>query len=406
MNNIKIAWRNLWRNKRRTLITTASIFFGVFLAVLMSSMQEGSYSSMIDNVVKFYSGYIQVQHKDHWDKKTVNNSFENHSNLIDDVKSIKEITDHTYRLESFSLVASENITQGAVVVGIEPDEENKVTNLEKWVAEGGQYLKKGEDGVLVGKLLAQHLKIGVGDTLVIIGQGYHGVGAAGKYPVKGILELPSPTLSKTFIYMDIGLAQELYSAPDRYTSLILMIDNPQDLAAASDKLKSTIQEPLTVMTWAEMQPELVQMIDSDRAGGVLMIGILYIVIGFGIFGTLMMLMAERKREFGVMVAVGMGKMKLLTIVLYETLFMGLLGILSGFVFSFPIIAYMSYNPIPLVGDAAQWMVDMGIEPVLAFSIMPIVFGRQAIVVSIMILIVALYPITFIRKLKVISALRA
>ena len=406
MNNIKIAWRNLWRNKRRTLITTASIFFGVFLAVLMSSMQEGSYSSMIDNVVKFYSGYIQVQHKDHWDKKTVNNSFENHSNLIDDVKSIKEITDHTYRLESFSLVASENITQGAVVVGIEPDEENKVTNLEKWVAEGGQYLKKGEDGVLVGKLLAQHLKIGVGDTLVIIGQGYHGVGAAGKYPVKGILELPSPTLSKTFIYMDIGLAQELYSAPDRYTSLILMIDNPQDLAAASDKLKSTIQEPLTVMTWAEMQPELVQMIDSDRAGGVLMIGILYIVIGFGIFGTLMMLMAERKREFGVMVAVGMGKMKLLTIVLYETLFMGLLGIFSGFVFSFPIIAYMSYNPIPLVGDAAQWMVDMGIEPVLAFSIMPIVFGRQAIVVSIMILIVALYPITFIRKLKVISALRA
>lgn len=405
MNNIKIAWRNLWRNKRRTLITTASIFFGVFLAVLMSSMQEGSYSSMIDNVVKFYSGYIQVQHKDYWDKKTVNNSFENHSNLIDDVKSIKEITNHTYRLESFSLVASENITQGAVVVGIEPDEENKVTNLEKWVAEGGQYLKAGEDGVLVGKLLAQHLKIGVGDTLVIIGQGYHGVGAAGKYPVKGILELPSPTLSKTFIYMDIGLAQELYSAPNRYTSLILMIDNPQDLAAASDKLKSTIQEPLTVMTWAEMQPELVQMIDSDRAGGVLMIGILYIVIGFGIFGTLMMLMAERKREFGVMVAVGMGKMKLLTIVLYETLFMGLLGILSGFAFSLPIIGYMSYNPIPLVGDAAQWMIDMGIEPVLAFSMMPIVFGRQAIVVSIMILIVALYPITFIRKLKVISALR-
>jgi len=405
MNNIKIAWRNLWRNKRRTLITVASIFFGVFLAALMSSMQEGSYSSMIDNVVKFYSGYIQVQHKDYWDKKTVNNSFENHSNLINDIKSVKEITDHTYRLESFSLVASENITQGAMVVGIEPDKENMVTNLKKWVGEGGQYLNAGENGVLVGEMLAQHLKIGVGDTLVIIGQGYHGVGAAGKYPVKGILELPSPILSKTFIYMDIGHAQALYSAPDRYTSLILMIENPNDLSVVDNKLKSIIQEPLTVMNWAEMQLELVQMIDSDRAGGVIMIGVLYIVIGFGIFGTLMMLMAERKREFGVMVAVGMRKMKLLTIVLYETLFMGLIGILSGFVFSFPIISFMSYNPVPLGGDAAQWMIDMGIEPVLAFSMMPDVFSRQAIVIFIMVMIVALYPITFIKNLKVISALR-
>jgi len=280
-----------------------------------------------------------------------------------------------------------------------------VTNLKKWVGEGGQYLNAGENGVLVGEMLAQHLKIGVGDTLVIIGQGYHGVGAAGKYPVKGILELPSPILSKTFIYMDIGHAQALYSAPDRYTSLILMIENPNDLSVVDNKLKSIIQEPLTVMNWAEMQPELVQMIDSDRAGGVIMIGVLYIVIGFGIFGTLMMLMAERKREFGVMVAVGMRKMKLLTIVLYETLFMGLIGILSGFVFSFPIISFMSYNPVPLGGDAAQWMIDMGIEPVLAFSMMPDVFSRQAIVIFIMVMIVALYPITFIKNLKVISALR-
>jgi len=184
-----------------------------------------------------------------------------------------------------------------------------------------------------------------------------------------------------------------------------MIENPNDLSVVDNKLKSIIQEPLTVMNWAEMQPELVQMIDSDRAGGVIMIGVLYIVIGFGIFGTLMMLMAERKREFGVMVAVGMRKMKLLTIVLYETLFMGLIGILSGFVFSFPIISFMSYNPVPLGGDAAQWMIDMGIEPVLAFSMMPDVFSRQAIVIFIMVMIVALYPITFIKNLQVISALR-
>ncbi|RLD76797.1 MAG: ABC transporter permease, partial [Bacteroidetes bacterium] len=265
MNNFKIAWRNLWRNKRRTLITVSSIFFGVFLAALMNSMQEGSYASMIDNVVKFYSGYIQIQNEEYWDKKTINNSFELNKELTDKIDGVKEITKYTGRLESFCLASSETITQGALIIGIDPNKENEVTGLSKWVREDGKYLENGENGVLVGELLSKHLKLNVGDTLVIIGQGYHGIGAAGKYPVKGILEFPSPELSKTFIYLDIQIAQELFSAPNRYTSMALMVENQQFVDIANNELSSKIEKPLTTMSWAEMQPELVQMIDSDRA---------------------------------------------------------------------------------------------------------------------------------------------
>lgn len=405
MNNLKMAWRNLWRNKRRTLITVSSIFFGVFLAALMNSMQEGSYAAMIDNVVKFYSGYIQIQNEDYWDKKTINNSFEINEELTDKIKDVQEITNYSERLESFCLASSETITQGALIVGVNPDKENEVTSLSKWIREDGQYLKNGENGVLVGKLLSKHLKLNVGDTLVIIGQGYHGVSAAGKYPVKGILEFPSPELSKRFIYMDINIAQELFSAPNRFTSIALMVENQQYVDIANKKLASIIEKPLTTMSWGEMQPELVQMIGSDRAGGVLMISILYIVIGFGIFGTIMMLMAERKREFAVMISVGMRKMKLVLIVIYETILIGVLGVLSGFIASSPIISYMSQNPIPLGGDAAQWMIDMGIEPVFAFSMAPEVFLKQAIIIFVMVLFVAIYPIASIKRLKVIQALR-
>ena len=400
-----MAWRNLWRNKRRTLITVSSIFFGVFLAALMNSMQEGSYSSMIDNVVKFYSGYIQIQNEEYWDKKTINNSFEINEELTDKIEKVQEITNYSERLESFCLASSETITQGALIVGVNPDKENEVTSLSKWIREDGQYLKNGENGVLVGELLSKHLKLNVGDTLVIIGQGYHGVSAAGKYPVKGILEFPSPELSKRFIYMDINIAQELFSAPNRFTSIALMVENQQYVDIANKELASIIEKPLTTMSWAEMQPELVQMIGSDRAGGVLMISILYIVIGFGIFGTIMMLMAERKREFAVMISVGMRKMKLVLIVIYETILIGVLGVLSGFIASSPIISYMSQNPIPLGGDAAQWMIDMGIEPVFAFSMAPEVFLKQAIIIFVMVLFVAIYPIASIKRLKVIQALR-
>ena len=99
-SNLNLAWRNLWRNKRRTLITVASIFFGVLFSTIMSSMQEGSYSSMIDNVVKFYSGYIQVHEEDYWEKKTINNTLSPTDSLNNAIYSVEEITFVTPRLES------------------------------------------------------------------------------------------------------------------------------------------------------------------------------------------------------------------------------------------------------------------------------------------------------------------
>ena len=97
--NILLAWRNLWRNKRRTLITVASVFFGVLLSTLMSSMQEGSYSSMIDNIVKFYSGYIQIQNEEYWENKTINNSMEPTQELYAKASSVPDVTHIATRLE-------------------------------------------------------------------------------------------------------------------------------------------------------------------------------------------------------------------------------------------------------------------------------------------------------------------
>ena len=154
------AWRNLWRNKRRTLITVASVFFGVLLSTLMSSMQEGSYSSMIDNIVKFYSGYIQIQNEDYWENKTINNLMEPTMELHELAASVPEVIHITTRLESFALASSETLTRGSMVIGIDPQKENEITELEKWVVEGS-YFRPNDEGVLTGADLAGYLKIGV-----------------------------------------------------------------------------------------------------------------------------------------------------------------------------------------------------------------------------------------------------
>jgi ABC-type lipoprotein release transport system permease subunit len=403
--NALMAWRNLWRNKRRTLITVASVFFGVLLATFMSSMQEGSYTSMIDNVVRFYSGYIQIQNEAYWDNKTINNSMTLTAELFEITKSTPEISNVTTRLESFALASSESITGGSVVIGVDPKKENEITELQKWIEEG-TYFTENDEGVLVGKQLAKYLKTDVGDTLVMIGAGYHGVSAAGKFPVRGILNFPNPELNKQSVYMEIGECQRFFSADDLVSSMIVMVEDQYDLNPAMKKLRAKIRAPYAVMSWDEMQPELVQMIAGDRAGGQVMIAVLYLLIGFGIFGTVMMMVAERTREMGVMVAIGMQKTKLAGILFFETIYIGMIGVLAGFVGSIPLIAYFFTNPIKLSGGAAETMIEMGIEPFMYVTWLPSVFYNQAIVVFIMTALVALYPLMSALKLKVHQALRA
>ena len=405
MKNIIMAWRNLWRKPWRTIITSGSVFFGVIFTAFMTSMQFGSYESMIDNVVKFYSGYIQVFTEEYDENKTINNTFEMNDSLISIIENEKEITHYTPRLEYFTLTSSDELTKGAVVIGVNPDSENKVTNLEKWV-DSGEYLEENDKGVLVAIDLAKYLNVGVGDTMVLYGQGFHGVMAAGLFPVKGILKFPSPELNKQFIYMELNTCQDFFSAPNRLTSLVLMVKDHYHLPAAMRHLKKEIKSPYLVKSWADLQPELVSMIEGDRAGGVVMKGILYMIITFGIFGTILMMISERSRELGVMIAIGMQRFRLGSILFLETLYMGVLGAVAGIAVSIPLAWYFYKNPIPLTGSAAETMIDMGIEPYMYFSMQPEVFYIQALTVFIITLVIALFPIYKSFTLKLTKALRA
>ena len=239
----------------------------------------------------------------------------------------------------------------------------------------------------------------------MLGQGFHGISAAGIFPVRGILEFSSPELNKV-IYMELSTCQEFYSAYNRVTSLVIMLKDHDDIPIALKKMKESIHAPYDVMTWGEMQPELVQLIEADRAGGVIMKVILYMIIGFGIFGTIMMMVQERRREMGVMVAIGMQRIKLGNILFLETILIGFIGVFTGIFGSLPIIGYYYNNPIRLTGEAAKAMIDMGIEPLLTFSWMPPVFYNQALTVFILTLLVGFYPVYKTLKLKINQALRA
>jgi ABC-type lipoprotein release transport system permease subunit len=402
---IIIAWRNLWRNKRRTLITAASVFFGVIFSTVMSSMQEGSYDSNVKNSVRFYTGYLQIQHQDYWEEKTLENHITYDEALFQRIQQNAMVKNITPRLEYFALASRGSATKVAQVTGINPDMEKEVTNITSNIDQG-RYLEKGDAGVVIGSLLAENLELGVGDTITLTGQGYRYATAAGLFPVKGIVDFPSQELNKTMVYMALETCQQFYNAPDMLTSVSVMITDNDKLAEVQNQIGSLLPEDYTTMNWKEMMPALVQQIESDRAGGYIFMAILYMIILFGILGTSMMMIAERRRELGVMMAVGMKRLKLATVIVIETFFIGVLGAVTGILGSIPIVGYYVNNPIPLEGQTAEVMESYGWEPFMFFSSEPRIFYLQAIIVFILTVVVAIYPVTKIFTMKEINALRA
>ncbi|HWR99947.1 MAG TPA: FtsX-like permease family protein [Prolixibacteraceae bacterium] len=401
--SFKLAWRNIWRNKRRTLITVGSIFFGVLLSAYMTSMQEGSYDKMVEIVVKFYSGYMQVHHEDYWENKSINNSFDYDQGLVDKLKANAEVDFVIPRLESFGLASAEELTRGAAIFGIVPAVENQLTGIAGKII-SGEYLRSSDNGVVIGEGLAKFLKLQLSDTLVIITQGFHGISAAGKFPVRGLVKHVSPELNKSVIYMELKTCQDFLGAENKLTSLVVNVPDNIRMKKVLKKLKSEIQPPFSVMSWEEMQPEIVQQIESDRAGGIIMKAILYIIIAFGILGTIIMMMAERRREFGVMISIGMQKTRLAVMLFIETLFIGLLGITTGIAVSLPMLFIQAQNPIPLTGETAQLMEDFGFEPYMFFSTAPEVFWQQAVSIFIISVLIGIYPIVSSLKINAMKAL--
>jgi ABC-type lipoprotein release transport system permease subunit len=468
---LKIAWRNLWRNRRRTIITSASVFFAVFFAVIMRSYQLGSYDHMINNFIESFTGYIQVQHTKYQDNPLIDNSFDLNDSIAHAISRIDKVVSVTPHLESFTLASSGTQTKGVAVIAIDPVKEKDFSDPEtklvkyritndavKCLKDGGiipdivldkviknlnrsysssarlelelqltdeekelylnqifkcievsnGFLKNDDKGILVSDRLAAYLNVTIGDSVILMGQGYHGASASGLFPVRGIIKLPSPEIDNKLIIMTIPAAQKFFDAEGKVTSLVVNLSNKSNrlLKTVKTEINSLLPDKnTTAKTWYELNPVLYQQIQGDSQTGVAMLGLLYFIIFFGIFGTVLMMVSERKKEFGVLVAIGMQKSKLKRIVTVEMLLLGVIGLVSGLLASVPLILYFYYSPIVLKGELGKMMEDWGWDAVMPTAWFGPYFYWQTLVVALMVVLALIYPLRKIGKLKEIEALK-
>lgn len=400
---IKLAWKNVWRNKHRSLITMSSVFCAVVLSVITTSLQDGVFDNLVRNVVSFHSGYLQIHKNGYWEEQVLDNGIIFSKAFEDTVLQQEGIQLMTPRLESFALAAAEEVTKGCLVSGIVPEKEDEVTRLkEKLIA--GTYLSGEDQALLIAEGLAQQLSLSVNDTMILIGQGYHGAMAAGKYPIKGILKFGSPELNDEATFLPLAAAQDFFGADQVITTYILSVSSPAKLREITDLLRAGIRDQYEVMTWEEIAPEIAQHIKTDKGSMYIIIGVLYLLIFFGIFGTQLMMMVERRHELGMLIAIGMVKAKLIGSVIMESVMTVLVGCLAGVAVSIPLVLYLNRHPIRFSGETASAYEQFGFEAIFPTSTEAVHFWSQGLIVLIIGLALSMYPAIGILRLDLTKAL--
>lgn len=399
---IKLAWRNIWRNKKRSLITIGSIFFAVLFAIILRSMQLGMYDKMIDSVVRSWFGYIQIHEKGYWEEQSLENTFERNITLEEELTKQNEIENVIPRVEGFALLSYSEKVRGIHLAGIEPEKENRLSKIKEKIISGEYITDKGNE-ILISEGLASQLNIALGDTIALISQGYNAVSASGLFKVKGVVKLVSTQMNNSSVYIPLQTAQEFYGTGNRLTALVVQLHEGAESFKVIDAIRNMLSKNFEIMSWQEMLPELVQMIQADSSGGEIMVFILYMVITFGIFGTILMMVTERNYEFGVLISIGMSKLRLSFIVIFESIMISLIGVASGIIISRPLIYYFNINPITLTGKAADTLRKFGFEPLMpTLTDLNIPFTHGSIVLTIS-LILSTYSIFSIYKLDPLKA---
>lgn len=404
----KMAWRNIWRNPRRSILTMSAVAFATLLLIFMLSWQFGSYETMINTAVKIRSGHLQVQARGFNDQQSIRLVVSKPQAVADVLDRTPKVAGYTFRAKAFSLVSSNDRTCGALVVGIDPAGEARVSTLEEIVREGSYLSAKDDAQALVGRLLAKRLKAGPGDEMVLLGQGRDGSIAATVVRIKGIFSSGQDEFDRSVVHVPLDFFADVYAMRGGVHEVVAVGESLDDVAglkrALAEALEGKPQKyPLVALDWKELMPGLIQAIRMDLVSGFIFYIILIVVVAFSILNTFLMAIFERTREFGVLMAVGTTPGRLTKLLLIESVTMTGVGIVVGIIIGSLITWYFQVHGLVISG-AAELMRQYGLPERMhpQLSVLSVAVGSG--VVLAITLLTALYPALKVRRLRPVEAM--
>ena len=401
----RFAWRNIWRQPRRTILTILAIAFGAGLLVFSIGLQLGQYDLMIQSSVRIYHGLLQVQKRGYLDEPKMRSSIASIADLASDLREKTGLQAISARANGFALVSSENRTYGTMIVGVQPEYEKKVSSLPGVIKEGHYLSSDHASEIIIGRSLARNMQLKIGDDLTILGSGRDGSIAATIMPVVGIYESGSRDLDRNILQMPLSAFQDVFNMNGHGHAIVVYDDDVKQLEILRTEFQrlTADHKELVTLSWDELQPGVRQMIELDYSSGWMMYIVLVAIITFSILNTFLMSVLERTREFGIMLALGYTPFNIGRLVMLEAFILTLVGLALGTLIGLAINYYFYVYGLTFSGMeemAKAYNMPATIRPQISFE--SVLLGPA--VILLFTLVAALYPATRIRKLEPVEAM--
>lgn len=372
---MRLAWRNLWRNGRRTALTLVSIAFGLFLAVLMTAMQDRNWADMIDLAARLGGGHVTVQHQGFLDAPALDKTVQGTDSIL--ARSLREpgVERGVVRIVGQGLLSTASSSRGAAFVALDPAQEDSTTlAIMNAVVEGGLFASADDPGIVLGERLAENLGVTLGKKVVYNMSDRNGDIVAGLARVTGIVRTGAPSVDGGLCVLPLNtLRRALGYAPDEATLVALFIGDQRRSDDVAARIGATLTGTAVAVPWHENQPELAGFIAMKVGGANFMKILIAVLIAAGIFNTLFVSVTERMREFGIMLAIGYSSRDIHGLVMLESLWLGLVGLVVGVILTSGPYLWLHAHGIDMtamIGEGNVELAGIAISPVFKVEIFP------------------------------------
>jgi putative ABC transport system permease protein len=401
-----MAWRNIWRNRRRSLLTVMAIALGLAFNIFMRGIGDGFHEQMVDNSVRAEIGHIQIHRAGYRDDPELNKTLPDPEEITQAIRSLPDVRGYSLRVLGGGLASTADNSSGVEILGIDPAQERTVTSIQNAIVQG-KYLADGmQRPILLGDRLASRLKVSLGDKVVLMVQAADGSMGAQLFRVAGVFRSGSPEMDEGVVFLLRSDAQNLFVLGDRVTEAALLLGSSRQVSTALATLKKDLSgAPVEILPWWQVAPFLQQFIQIDDAFFYIIVLIFFIVISIGILNTIMMSIFERVREFGVMMALGTKPRQIVKLVVEEAFALGLVGVVIGSLLGSAFTLYYAKNGINLSSFSAG-AAALGITSSRVFSELTaanLIYSNLAVLV--VVVLVALYPAAYAARLQPVEAIR-
>jgi putative ABC transport system permease protein len=400
---LTLAWRNIWRNKKRSFIIIAAIAVGLLGGLFASAVMFGMGESLINSTINRDLGHIQVHSKNFEDEKLISDTIPNYQSVIQIIKNQKNLVGLSSRVLIDGMGSSATSSTGLRIVGINPKDEEKVTQIHTSLVEGNYFEDQKHNQIIIGKKLADDLGLRLKSKIILSFQDFDGNIIYAAFRISGIFQTESSAFDKMNVFLNDTDLFSLLNIQPVYHEIAMKINSVQNVDTTYSILKSEFPS-LSVKTWKELAPELKLMDEMIGVQLNIFLGVILFALLFGITNTMLMSVLERVREFGVLMAIGMKRSRVFSMIILETITLSLIGGIVGMIMASVCIAYFGASGINLSAFTAglsEWGIGSMLYPTL-----PIYFYLSITVMIVLVAIFsAFYPAIKAIKLKPATAIR-